>query len=128
MLHHNGADIEVIAMPGPLREDLPRGFAGSMPPKTAHVPRILLSHFPDHIRRMRPLQADIFLSGHTHGGQVSLPGGTPIIRHDSLPIRYFHGVHRLHNAWFFVNRGFGFSTLPVRILCPAEVIEIRLRK
>ncbi len=120
--------LELIAAPGPEREDYPPGFEKNFPDKTPGIPRIVLSHYPDHIRKMKSLKPDIFLSGHTHGGQVNLPGSIPLLRHDSLPIKYFMGVHRYQDIWFIINRGLGFSTLPIRIFCPAEVIEIRLRR
>ncbi len=123
-----GKSLELIAAPGPMREDCPVGFETSFPPKTPGVPRIVLSHYPDHIRKMKILHSDLFLSGHTHGGQACLPGRVPIIRHDSLPMKYYHGIHRLGKTWFVINRGLGFSTLPIRVFCPAEVVEIVLRR
>jgi len=120
--------IELVAAIGPEREDYPRGFEKAFPAKTPGVPRIILSHYPDHIRKMKCLKPDVFLTGHTHGGQACLPGCIPILRHDSLPIKYFHGTHRYANTWLVVNRGFGFSTLPFRLFCPSEVIEIVLRR
>lgn len=128
LLGHRGAAVELIAIPGPLRADYPVGFEDSLPPKAAGVPRIVMSHYPDHFRRMRATAPDIFVCGHTHGGQICLPGPLPLLRHDSLPMRYFLGVHRLDKTHFFVNRGFGFSTQQVRLFCPSEVIEIRLRR
>ena len=123
-----GREIELIAPHGPEREDYVEGFEKSFVPRQPSVPRIILSHYPDHIRRMKPMDADLFLSGHTHGGQACLPGGIPLLKHDSLPHHMWKGVHRFENTWLFVNRGFGFSTLPFRVFCPAEVIEIRLTK
>jgi uncharacterized protein len=120
--------LELIATPGPEREDYPRGFEKQFPTKTPGIPRIILSHYPDHIRKMKILHPDVFLTGHTHGGQANLPGGVPILRHDSLAIKYFQGIHRYEDTWFVVNRGLGFSTLPIRVFCPAEVIEVRLRR
>jgi predicted MPP superfamily phosphohydrolase len=127
LLNHCGAQVELIGVPGPERIDCPPDFAAGFPTKKPGVPRIVLSHFPDHIRKLKVLRPDIFLSGHTHGGQICLPGRVPILRHDSLPMKYFQGAHRLHDAWFFVSRGFGFSTSNYRLFCPSEVIEIRLR-
>jgi predicted MPP superfamily phosphohydrolase len=121
-----GRPLELIATPGPERENYPRGFELSLPAKQPGVPRIVLSHYPDHFRRMQRIHPDIFLSGHTHGGQACLPGGIALLRHDSLPLSLLKGVHRLHRCWYFVNRGFGFSTMQFRMFCPAEVIEIRL--
>ncbi len=126
LISARGKTLEVIAPPGPRREDYIRGFENTLPEKQPGVPRIILSHYPDHIRRMKGLQPDLFLSGHTHGGQACLPGGIAILRHDSLPLNLLAGAHRLHGSWFFVSRGFGFSTLPFRLFCPAEVVEVRL--
>ena len=123
-----GESIELIAMPGPERLDCPEDFYKTMPHKTAGIPQIVLSHYPDHFRRMKKLNPDLFLSGHTHGGQMCLPGGIQLLRHDSLPLHLLKGVHRLGKTWFFVSRGLGFSTLNFRVFCPAEIIEIRLSR
>lgn len=126
LLNSHGAEIELIGLPGPEREDLHDSFLNTLPPKESHIPRIILSHYPDHIRKLEKHHPDIYLAGHTHGGQICLPLGIPIIRHDSLPQELSRGVHRLAHSWFIVSRGFGFSETPVRIFCPAEVIELRL--
>jgi predicted MPP superfamily phosphohydrolase len=69
----------------------------------------------------------LFLAGHTHGGQVCFPGKVPIIRHDSLASRLVSGIHRYHDTWLVVTRGLGFSSYPIRLFCPAEVIELTLQ-
>jgi predicted MPP superfamily phosphohydrolase len=120
--------IEIVAVPGPFRHSMTDSFAATIPPKSPGRPRIILSHVPDHIRPLHSLSADILLAGHTHGGQVCLPGGIPIIRHDSLPRKYCCGVHRMDETWLVVSRGFGFSSTPIRLFCPAEVAELRLTR
>jgi len=120
------ATVELIGLPGAVREDLPTDFAASMPPNADNTLRIVLSHFPDHLPRVAALQPHLFLAGHTHGGQVCLPGGIPIIKHDSLPRRLCSGIHRVGDTWLVVGRGFGATTLPLRVFCPPEVIEIEL--
>lgn len=120
------APVEILAVPGPERENLTHQWQDALPPKIGSVPRIILSHFPDHIRALRWLEPDIYLAGHTHGGQMCLPGGFPILRHDSLPPRLCAGVHRYADTWFIVNRGLGFSSLQIRTFCPPEVIELVL--
>jgi uncharacterized protein len=124
-----GATVELIGLPGSIRKELPSAFAASMPPPPVagdNTVRIVLSHFPDHLPRTAPLNPHIFLAGHTHGGQCCLPGGIPIIKHDSLPRRLCTGIHRVRDTWLVVGRGFGATTLPLRIFCPPEVIEIEL--
>ncbi len=123
-----GASIDLIGLPGHDRADLRQAFLDGVPGRADRSLRIVLSHHPDHVRRTRRLAPDLFLAGHTHGGQVCLPGGFPILRHDTLPRRMVKGVHRFDDAWLVVNRGFGFSGPPVRLFCPAEVIELHLTR
>jgi predicted MPP superfamily phosphohydrolase len=122
-----GAGIELIGIPGVKRKDLDPNFIPAQPPRKPGLLRVVLSHFPDHLKRARSLDTDLFLAGHTHGGQVCLPGGVPIIKHDSLPRRLCRGIHRVGPTWLIVGRGLGFSGLPIRAFCPPEAIEIVLR-
>jgi hypothetical protein len=123
------ANLEIIGLVGVDRFDLNQQWLRSIGPKQPRTVRIMMSHFPDLIRPCAFLRPDIFLAGHTHGGQVCLPGRIPIIRHDSLDRRFWLGIHRIQDMWLVVNRGLGFSTsLKLRLFCPAEVIEIRLRR
>ena len=80
-----GGKIELIGLPGKNRLELTDEFLGSIPPAEVGVPRIILSHFPDHLKRTAMLEPDLLLAGHTHGGQICLPGGQPLMWHDSLP-------------------------------------------
>lgn len=122
----NGAPLELIGLPGVDRRDVTGEVLERFPPREPGMPRLVLAHFPDLIRKARVLQPDIFFAGHTHGGQICLPGGIPIIRHDSLPPRLVRGIHRVDRTWLVVSRGLGFTGLPLRLFCPAEVIEITL--
>ncbi len=85
-----------------------------------------MSHYPNHLHHAQRLGAQLFLTGHTHGGQVCLPGGKPIITHSSLPYKHCRGIHKLEKTWLVVNHGLGFSGLPLRVMCPPEVIELTL--
>jgi predicted MPP superfamily phosphohydrolase len=123
------ASIDLIGLPGVEREALTDDVVRSLPRRREpNSLRVVLSHYPDHIRRTAFLRPDLFLAGHTHGGQVCLPGGFPLLRHDSLPRRLCRGIHRVGETWLIVSRGFGFSGLPLRLFCPAEVVEMRLRR
>jgi len=127
-LQCGSATVELIGIAGVEREDFDPVFLRSLGSKPPNSVRILLSHFPDLIRFSGFLHADLYLTGHTHGGQICFPGKIPIIRHDSLPGKFIGGINRVRDTWLVVNRGLGFSYLPIRLFCPAEVIEIRLRK
>jgi predicted MPP superfamily phosphohydrolase len=126
IINHNGATLELIGLPGLDRIYLDRRFINSIPPREPGTLRIVLSHYPNHILRVGHWSPDVYLAGHTHGGQICLPTGTPIITHDSLPKPLCKGVHRLGNTWFIVSRGMGFTTLPIRLFCPTEILELQL--
>ena len=123
----NGRVIELIGFPGPQREDVAEEMGRQWPARTPGVPRIVVSHYPDLIHYARTMKPDLYLAGHTHGGQICLPGGFPIIRHDSLRRKYCRGVHELHGICLLVSRGMGFSScLQIRAWSPSEVVEIEL--
>lgn len=122
-----GGGLELIGLPGIERKDLDRNFVTALPPKTPGQARIVLCHYPDLFDAIRPAAPDLFLSGHTHGGQICLPGGWPPLTHSPLPRRYTRGIHHRDGTWFVVNRGLGAGKIPVRLFCPPEVIEIELQ-
>jgi predicted MPP superfamily phosphohydrolase len=122
------ATLEIIGLCGVDILDLDIPFLRCLGPKPPNSVRIALCHYPELLCKVQFLNPDLYLAGHTHGGQVCLPGRIPILRHDFLPRRLCSGVHRINNSWLIVNRGLGFSSLPIRVFCPAEVIEIRLEK
>lgn len=121
-----GTAVELLGLRGVDRRDLSPDWIVSLPPKPPGAVRLALSHYPDQVRRLASFAPDVTFAGHTHGGQVCLPGGRPILTHDSLPRAMSHGVHRHGGGWLVVGRGFGFSKYPVRAFCPAEVVEARL--
>ena len=125
-LESENAAIELIGLPGVKRYSFDPKFISKIPPRQSGVPRIAIGHFPDQIRLIASLRADALLVGHTHGGQICLPGGQALIRHDSLPRKMARGAHRIGDTTLFVNRGMGFTRWPIRAFCPAEIIEIRL--
>jgi predicted MPP superfamily phosphohydrolase len=125
----NGATVDLIGLPGVDRREFDGSFVRSIPRRRDRSLRIVLAHFPDQLKRTQfDLQQDLHLAGHTHGGQCCLPGGFPILRHDSLPRRLCSGIHWVDRTWLVVNRGFGFSGAPIRLFCPAEVLDLRLTR
>ena len=120
--------IELIGFPGQARLDLDPVFLGNLRPKEKNIPRIILSHYPDLIGAALPLQPDLYLCGHTHGGQICLPGENPILTHDTLPRLFARGLHRIDNTWINISNGIGFTGISIRAFCPSEVIEFVLTK
>jgi predicted MPP superfamily phosphohydrolase len=92
------------------------------------MPRILLSHNPDTAERLSPrFRVDLMFSGHTHGGQVSLPRvGTPMVpsRYGS---KYAGGLCSGPYCRVLVSRGVGMAILPVRFRVRPEIGVITLR-
>jgi predicted MPP superfamily phosphohydrolase len=126
LLTYQGASIELIGLRGTSRADFNYEFLQSLPLKPSASVRIILSHHPDSIRHLQSLNADIILSGHTHGGQICLPGPRAIISHDTLPKSQASGIHRFGDSWLVISRGLGFSSLPIRLFCPPEITELTL--
>ena len=71
------------------------------------------------------LNVPAVLSGHTHGGQVVLPGVGALAR-ARFPI--LEGLGRRENSSIFVSRGIGTVYVPVRINCPPEVALVTLQR
>jgi hypothetical protein len=72
------------------------------------LPRIVLAHNPRTIERLGSERCDLMLSGHTHGGQVNLPGiGRPMLTRRAR--RFAAGLYRFHNSYLYVNKGVGFG-------------------
>jgi predicted MPP superfamily phosphohydrolase len=86
---------------------------------------ILLAHDPRRLVEASALGVPLVLSGHTHGGQVVVPGFGAIARRQ-FPI--VQGTGRRENTSIFVSRGVGTVYVPVRINCPPEVAVVTLRR
>jgi predicted MPP superfamily phosphohydrolase len=97
----------------------------------SQIPReffsILLSHTPEVYERAATSGFDLMLSGHTHGGQLCLPGGTPIKLEAILPRAMGAGAWHYAGMAGYTSRGVGTSLLPVRLNCPAEITLHTLR-
>jgi len=82
---------------------------------------ILLSHTPEIYRQAAHADFDLLLSGHTHGGQICLPGSIPIILDSVLPRSMGAGPWRYHDMIGYTSVGVGTSIVPVRINCLPEI-------
>jgi uncharacterized protein len=128
------------------REFAPAAVFAQIPEGT---PRLVLSHNPDSAEYLQAWRVDLQLSGHTHGGQVVIPGMGPVGKfcaelYRALPkaiaplipvIGTFHrtlkhwewseGLHRVGRNQLYVNRGLG-TYFPGRCFCPPELTIITL--
>ncbi|MFD2231092.1 metallophosphoesterase [Alkalimarinus sediminis] len=92
------------------------------------IPSILLSHTPAIYQQAADAGFDIVLSGHTHGGQICLPGGIPITLDSDCPRFVGKGPWRYNNTQGYTSVGAGTSIVNVRINCPPEITLHRLTK
>jgi uncharacterized protein len=113
------------------------------------TPRIVLSHNPDSAQTLQKWRVDLQLSGHTHGGQIVIPGIGPIIGNlkklrQRLPKQlprswrrwsfgdrtvqfwqWSQGLHQVGSNLIYVNRGLG-TYFPGRLFCPPEITVLTL--
>ena len=86
---------------------------------------ILLAHDPRRLTEAAAFNVPAVLSGHTHGGQVVLPGVGAVARR-RFPV--LEGLGSRENTSIFVSRGIGTVYVPVRINCPPEVAIVTLKR
>ena len=99
-------------------------------PARPEGPVVLLAHEPDYadtvIKHPRFPLIDLMLSGHSHGGQIRLPGLGPLVL-PPMGRNYPEGLFRFGQMQLYVNRGIGTVGLPFRLNCPAEITVITLK-
>jgi predicted MPP superfamily phosphohydrolase len=87
---------------------------------------ILLSHNPDYVESITDRRVGLVLSGHTHGGQIVLPGvGAPYVP-SIYGQKYLHGLVRTDFTQVYVSRGLATIGPPLRIGARPEITLIRL--
>ena len=87
-------------------------------------PTILLAHDPRRLSEAASLDVQLVLSGHTHGGQVIVPG-VGAVAGRKFPV--LSGYAMRENTALFVSRGVGTVYVPVRVNCPPDVAVLTLR-
>ena len=89
--------------------------------------RIALVHSPELADSAAACGYHLYLTGHTHGGQIALPGGIPVITNIKCPRRYASGLWR-HGAMVgYTSSCVGTSVVPLRFNTRGEAVLIRLR-
>lgn len=98
-------------------ENFEKALAGIPPEATT----ILLSHSAETYRQALACGVDYMLSGHTHGGQICLPGGIALLRNARHPRSMDKGPWNYHELQGYTSPGVGCSMVPIRFFCPPEI-------
>lgn len=84
--------------------------------------RVALVHTPELYREASLNSINLYLCGHTHGGQIALPGGVAIIRRVYRGKRYAYGPWKFGPMYGYTTSGVGTSSIPVRFNTKSEVV------
>ena len=98
----------------------PAAALAAVPPG---APCLLLSHEPDAADHL-PRPVTLTLGGHAHGGQIRV-AGRPLLL-PPLARRYHTGLNQSASGPVYTSRGVGWTGIPLRLACPAEVAVLRL--
>jgi len=134
-LDNRSADVKVRSQPvfaagtDDAHLDLDRYDEVSVPDTDDDVLRIGVTHAP-YLRVVDAMVDDTFdmvFAGHTHGGQICVPGFGALVTNCDLPISQASGLHRHGGSWLHVSAGLGTSpTAPIRLACPPEATLLTL--
>ncbi|MBN2449848.1 MAG: metallophosphoesterase family protein [Lentisphaeria bacterium] len=120
-------DERVLALDGTVEVAGSTASIGSLPRlvDSAAKVRLLLVHDPAAVERAGDVRFDLILAGHTHGGQLRIPGGGPIF---DLPLvgKYDRGLFQTGAGPLYVNPGIGTYGVPARFCCRPEIAAIEL--
>jgi predicted MPP superfamily phosphohydrolase len=125
-IDHNGTRIWLLGTDDPYDyrcDDLPKAISGV----PAESFKILLTHTPSLYAEAAKAGIHLYLCGHTHAGQIRLPGIGAIKKNGPFPKRFVQGKWAYGTMQAYTSWGTGCSTLPVRYNCPPEAALIRLR-
>jgi predicted MPP superfamily phosphohydrolase len=101
-------------------------LSGPLAPVPADAFKLLLAHTPELYAQAAEAGVDLYLCGHTHAGQVCLPGIGPLVLNAACPRTYARGRWRHGGTQGYTSAGIGCSLLPVRYHCPPEIGVIEL--
>jgi len=125
-IRRDGQSVWVLGLDDPhyyACDDLPLALEG--------VPgdgfKLLLVHSPEMIREAERRGIDLYLCGHTHGGQICFPWIGPLILEANCRRRHARGAWRYGRLAGYTSSGAGSSCVPVRFHCPPEIAVIELR-
>ena len=128
-LERNGEALDVVGL-----DDVGWFFTSGAQRALDALPRprpftVALVHSPEFAAEAAAAGCRLYLSGHTHGGQICLPGGIPVITRLRRNRRLVRGRWAYGDMIGYTNAGIGVADLlPVRFNCPPEILTVELRR
>ena len=128
----DGRRIELVGVDDPhIRRDRYLDVAAPADPRADLTLGVTHAPYRRVIDAMTADGANLLLAGHTHGGQLCVPGWGALVTNCDLPVRYASGLHRWQHrhdqTWLHVSAGLGTSPYaPVRFACPPEATLLTL--
>lgn len=96
---------------------------------------ILLSHNPEYLDRLDTQVVDLVLSGHNHGGQVTLFGLWAPVLPNTMHHSWFDTEQKYRYGWaskndisMYITSGIGMGSIPFRFFSPPEIVELTLEE
>ena len=86
--------------------------------------KILLAHAPEEYQAAAACGVNLYLTGHTHAGQIRLPVLGSVKHNSHCPKEFSYGLWRHGEMIGYTTSGVGCSSVPVRFHCPPEIITI----
>ena len=127
LINNTATQIDGIDVVGLDDEHIGRADLTVASPRNRKGFRLAVAHSPDVAEQLAGLGYDLIVCGHTHGGQVCIPGFGALVTNSDLPRRMARGVHRIGDAWLHVSAGLGTSMYaPFRLACRPEVCVLEL--
>ncbi len=119
-IRFNGADLHLAGVDDPhfyKTHDL-AGVRDAIPDEAFSV---LLCHSPEAYPEAAAHGFDVMLSGHTHGGQICLPGGYALVKVCDVPRAMLSGAWACRGMLGYTSVGTGSCGVPLRFFCPPEI-------
>lgn len=126
-IEHRGEKIRIVGVDDPHyyeTDNLDKALEG-VPEEDF---KILLAHSPEICRKAAFAGVNLYLCGHTHAGQICLPGGRPLLTNSKCPKGCHSGVWHFEEMTGYTSRGAGTSSVNVRFNCPPEITVHTLRR
>jgi len=90
--------------------------------------KVMICHSPEMYQYAARAGYSLYLAGHTHGGQVCLPGGVALVTCATVPRKILRGKWQYNGLVGYTSRGSGASGVNVRFFCPPEITLITLHR